>query len=537
MARKDSKPEAIAPQGCVDPYIRSALLLNFKKFAKKPVDLDPRLTILIGDNEAGKSTILLGVDLAISGSRSKVEAIGIESLLRKGAVQEFNESGRKIEALPRVAVELYLGGLDSPDLHGRANARGESTFGLRMSCEPSEDYQSEIAQLLESSESAFPFEFYVVKFHTFGGYPYSGFRKYLRHVHIDSASINAEYAQREYTRALFHVHAPTNVRGSLESKYRMVKEGFTSENLDSLVEAGSKTRFQVRSSSKSNLETDLLITEEGISLEHRGRGRQALVKTDFAMSRGKGSDTIDLVLLEEPENHLSHAGMRKLVNSIAGQSAKQVIVATHSSVIASRLDLRNARLLDSKGNIASLATLSPETADFFCKAPSNNFLAFAMSSRVILVEGDAEYMLISTLYEIWANSTLDADRVQVISVGGTSFKRYMEVAQALSIRVAVVRDNDGDYQRYCVDNYEDFVAPHIRVFADRDPDRKTFEVCMYLDNISACEAAFEKKTKTLSVQQHMLANKAESALKLAKEYGPLLNVPSYIREAIEWIRG
>ncbi len=173
MARKDSKPEAIAPQGCVDPYIRSALLLNFKKFAKKPVDLDPRLTILIGDNEAGKSTILLGVDLAISGSRSKVEAIGIESLLRKGAVQEFNESGRKIEALPRVAVELYLGGLDSPDLHGRANARGESTFGLRMSCEPSEDYQSEIAQLLESSESAFPFEFYVVKFHTFGGYPYS----------------------------------------------------------------------------------------------------------------------------------------------------------------------------------------------------------------------------------------------------------------------------------------------------------------------------------------------------------------------------
>jgi putative ATP-dependent endonuclease of the OLD family len=54
-------------------YIKKIRLLNFKKFDKFEVDFDPKLNLLIGDNEAGKSTILTAIDLAISGSRNKVE--------------------------------------------------------------------------------------------------------------------------------------------------------------------------------------------------------------------------------------------------------------------------------------------------------------------------------------------------------------------------------------------------------------------------------------------------------------------------------
>nr|WP_286261625.1 TOPRIM nucleotidyl transferase/hydrolase domain-containing protein [Thalassotalea atypica] len=79
--------------------------------------------------------------------------------------------------------------------------------------------------------------------------------------------------------------------------------------------------------------------------------------------------------------------------------------------------------------------------------------------------------------------------MHIISVGGTSFKRYMEVSKLLNIRTAVIRDNDSDYQKNCINNYDDYQADCITVCADRDNTRTTFEICMYQDNKDICEVA------------------------------------------------
>src|SRR5205807_1917656 len=105
----------------------------------------------------------------------------------------------------------------------------------------------------------------------------------------------------------------------------------------------------VRSSQKASLESDLIIVSDGIPVESKGRGQQSLIKTGFALQRGRGKNGIDVLMLEEPENHLSHGNMRALVESIAGAGDKQVFVATHSSLICSRLGLRRAILLDQDG--------------------------------------------------------------------------------------------------------------------------------------------------------------------------------------------
>ena len=44
---------------------------------------------MIGDNEAGKSSILPALDLALSASRTKVESFGLEPLFHKKAVDDF----------------------------------------------------------------------------------------------------------------------------------------------------------------------------------------------------------------------------------------------------------------------------------------------------------------------------------------------------------------------------------------------------------------------------------------------------------------
>ena len=42
---------------------------------------------------------------------------------------------------------------------------------------------------------------------------------------------------------------------------------------------------------------------------------------------------------------------------------------------------------------------------------------------------------------------LEDSNIHVISVDGTSFKRYLDLAKLLDIKVTVIRDNDGDYQK------------------------------------------------------------------------------------------
>jgi putative ATP-dependent endonuclease of OLD family len=516
-------------------HIRKIVLSNFKKFEKLEIDLEPDLNVLVGDNEAGKSTVLLAIDLALAASRSKVETLGVEALLAQAAVERFFCDYKTPANLPTLFVEIYLSDLGVWETHGRMNSRGELAHGLRFTCEPSEDYQQEIAQVLAQDGDNFPFEFYAIKFETFAGQPYLGLNRRLGHLLIDSASINTDHAHREYTRRLYQAHATAAERGAHQNKYRAAKSQFRDAHLED-INSRVDVKFWLRSSNRATLENDLMIVKDGIPVESKGRGQQSLIKTKFALQRGRGKQGIDVLMLEEPENHFSHTNMRALVDEIIGAGDKQVFVATHSSLIASRLDLRKAILLDQAGKSpARLSGLEPSTADFFCKAPDHHLLEFAMSDRVILVEGDAEFILMDALYRSCSDSTLERDKVHVIAVGGTSFKRYLQLARVLGVRTAVVRDNDGDFERHCARNYEGHLCANTRVFADQDPERSTFEICLYEDNKRLCDGLFKEGRRTLSVRDYMLENKAEVALALLAK-GPQVQAPAHIRDAIKWIR-
>jgi putative ATP-dependent endonuclease of OLD family len=231
--------------------------------------------------------------------------------------------------------------------------------------------------------------------------------------------------------------------------------------------------------------------------------------------------------------------MHKLIERIRTSEKKQLFIATHSSFIATRLNLKKVLILseENPSEPASLENLSQETAAFFMKAPDNNLLELALCKKAILVEGDAEFILMDALYKNSAKgASTDADGVHVISVDGTSFKRYFELAKLLGIKVAAIRDNDGDYEASCVVNYADFVSTSIQVFADTNPARRTFEVCMYEDNKRICDDQFQAGRKTLTVQDYMLKNKTDAAFELLVKKEAEVIAPKYIQEAVTWIR-
>ncbi|ELV8700803.1 AAA family ATPase, partial [Vibrio vulnificus] len=137
-------------------------LRNFKKYQEFNVDFDPELNLLIGDNEAGKSTILTAIELVLSGSKSKVETAGLDTLFNTSVVQGFLASNKKLENLPILIAELHLNEQDNPSLNGKNNIDGINADGLRLICEPNEELSYEIAQVLAQPEANFPFEFYSI---------------------------------------------------------------------------------------------------------------------------------------------------------------------------------------------------------------------------------------------------------------------------------------------------------------------------------------------------------------------------------------
>lgn len=160
------------------------------------------------------------------------------------------------------------------------------------------------------------------------------------------------------------------------------------------------------------------------------------------------ADSIDLIMIEEPENHLSATSLRKLLCDISGDGAsinRQLILTTHSSKVCSRLDLRNIIAIGDDAATSSLKQLDESTADFFIKCPTDSLLELVLADRVMLVEGTAEYILMDEMFRIVGGKPLNDTGASVISVGGLSFKRYIEIAQHLNKRCVVITDNDGNY--------------------------------------------------------------------------------------------
>ncbi|WP_057461425.1 AAA family ATPase [Pseudovibrio sp. POLY-S9] len=93
-----------------DNYITALHLRNFKGFQDLRIDnLNKEINILIGDNDAGKSSVLLAIDLVLNAFPNRVETIGLERLLNQTAVKEFlDKKDRKYSELPEMEVDLYL---------------------------------------------------------------------------------------------------------------------------------------------------------------------------------------------------------------------------------------------------------------------------------------------------------------------------------------------------------------------------------------------------------------------------------------------
>lgn len=523
-------------------YISRVTIKNFKKFQNFDIELSNSTNLIIGDNESGKSTILTAIDLVLSASKHKIESIGLEALFNKSVIQDFLiKNSQNILDLPTLQIDLHIAGsVKDHDFDGKHNLGNISSYGIKLCCEPNEEYSEFILKSLKETD-VFPFEFYKCTFSTFADSSYSKYKKIINYVLLDSSSINSEYATNEYVKKVYSSIIDNQKRTLLRNSFNSQRDRF---NRDHLLDHGSENyNFALRGGSKFSLENNVTILESDIPLEHRGKGKQCFIKADFVLKKDNKIKDINLVMLEEPENHLSHSNMKKLLEKITNSSSKQMIITTHNNLIASRLNLKNCILLNSNNNcVLKLDSLDNETANFFTKAPDNNVLQYILSKKVILVEGDAEYILMEEFYKKVNKNLPEKNDVHIISVGGLSFKRYLEISKILDIKTVIITDNDSNYEKSITTKYSEYLTnKNIKIYTEKDEKLSTFEICLYKENQQILDKLINVTGRISCVKSNMLSNKSSTALKILNslttdtEFEEKFIIPQYIKDAVEWI--
>lgn len=527
--------------------IKELLVQNFKSFTSFSLTLNDDLNIVVGNNEAGKSTILEALGLALT-KRLNGRPIEYElspyhfNRVCAAAYLKDLAAGNK-PALPRIAIELYLD--DRPEfapLRGSNNSKKADAVGLKLEIVFDEAYKEEYARLLEdkTEKKVIPAEYYQVNWLSFANAAITARSVPINVYYIDATTIRLQSGTDYYVQTIISDSLTPKDKVALAIAYRGLKEQFSStpsiQSINKGLSKGAITdkdlTLSIDISQKSSWETNLIPHLDELPFQLAGKGEQTALKVMLALDRK--AEASDVILIEEPENHLSFSSMNKLIDKIAAKCAgKQIVITTHSAYVLNKLGIEKVFLLHN-GKTTSLAELPGDTQNYFKKLSGYDTLRLILADWAILVEGPSDELIVQKAYLVKHGKLPIQQGVDVINVRGLSFSRFLDIAVLLKKRVAVVTDNDGDYQKKVVEKYQSYKgSPAIKICADTDNAAKTLEPqIIKCNNLAVLNKVFETAHKDLqSIAAYMEANKTECALKIF-ESKEVIAFPKYVVDAV-----
>ena len=543
---------------------------NFKIFQKFEIDFKDGVNIIVGDNETGKSTILEAIHLALSGMfqgkylKNELNQYIFHSETVNKYIDSFKSGGEPLP-LPEILIEVCFDGENLALYEGDGNSQKAKGCGISLTIKFDEDYQSSYEEFVRAGEiNTIPIEFYKLEWKTFAREQKLPRDFPIKSVLIDSSSNRYQNGSDVYISRIINENLDDKERNEISITYRKLKEKFAETESVRSINTKIKEAAQISTkdvnlsidlSSRNSWETSLMTYLDETPFHFIGKGEQSIVKTFLALSHNKNKEA-NLLLLEEPENHLSHTRLNELVKRITekitkneeSDKTKQLIISTHSSFVANKLGLENLILIN-KQKTFRFPDLTKETYNFFKKLPGYNTLRLLLCEKAILVEGDSDELVVQKAYRTKNQNKLPIeDRIDVISVG-TAFLRFLEIAERLNKTVKVVTDNDGNVEAL-QKKYENYVGANekekIKICFDQEVESGSLMIgdkkfnyntlepkLLKVNNLDTFNRIFGTSfSEENEMHKYMKNNKTDCALKIF-ETSEVVTFPQYILDAFE----
>ncbi|GJF07285.1 hypothetical protein PSD17_62320 [Pseudonocardia sp. D17] len=451
--------------------------------------------------------------------------------------------------LPRLTIEAYFCALPHlADYQGSNNSRREDRPGVSLICEFDPSFEAQYAQFIGDGQEihSLPVEFYRIVRRTFAGDGVIGSRVGVQCAVIDSTALRLQSGADYYLRKTLDEHLSDEVRSGMALALRAYRENlskdpaFIEANESIAVERNTLHKKSVRlaadASPKSAWESGIVPHLDDVPFGYVGKGEQAAFKTLLALDRETARG---VVLIEEPENHLSFGSLNALIERITERTTtKQLVLTTHSSFVLNKLGIRHLKLLKSR-QVQNFATLSDETQDYFLKLAGYDTLRLVLARATILVEGPSDELIVQKAYRQKYGRMPLADGIDVMSVQALAFRRFLELGRELSAHIAVVTDLDDDASdSKARKRFEEFeVDGVVKGFVGEVAHGRTLEPQLVhaAGGRALAEVLGVSFSTNEALSEYMTAQKTDAALKIFNS-DCTITMPKYIEDAIDFVK-
>lgn len=224
----------------------------------------------------------------------------------------------------------------------------------------------------------------------------------------------------------------------------------------------------------------------------------ALKLYEYEAQVDSNSKIAHFLLIEEPEAHI-HTHIKKTLFSNVSHINTQVFISTHSSQISSVSKISAVNVLSRKQSKSEVYQpsngLEPREVSRIERYLDAVRSTLLFAKGVILVEGEAEQILIPTLIKKTTGISLDELGISLVSMGGTVFKHISDLFHQDRLRTycAILTDRDEAYLT-TPNSYANKKDIDHLIAADRDGLQRQNELTSCLAGNSYTRAFYAKNT-------------------------------------------
>lgn len=465
-------------------FISSLAIENFRGFKNQTIiEFNEGLNIIIGENNAGKTTVLKALQLIFdinNNNRLSIDDINkdIDNFTKPPVITitatiKSSKSDRDID---KALVASWLTKLESP-------WEAQLTYQFFLPDEHLEEYRKvfeEISQDSNYKKLAYEkLEQFIPLYKTkiFGGNPDVNIvaeREWLSkfnfqllgplrdaesEIYLGKNPLLKNFLKKALSKyqKIKPEECEQNKKQLKTISEKLVNELNQSEQFKSLINFANNTGASYNNESKPNVkglfeEEDiieslkLLIAKNNfdIPITLNGLGYNNLLYISLILANfddeliNKQGTIFPILLIEEPEAHLHPALQYNFINYIYKnhKEAKQIFITSHSTHITSAVSLDNIICLsENKGELTIVRPglafyntnedkKSKKYIERYLDATKSNLL---FSKGIIFVEGLTEQLLIPCLADYIEDSILEKSLTSVIRVDGSCFKHFLKL--------------------------------------------------------------------------------------------------------------
>ncbi len=565
-------------------YIKEVTIKNFRNFKNITIPLN-KFTILIGENDIGKSNLIKAIRLVLNNNTFEYSSrtLGITDFNNK-KMQEFkltiNEKKEEVKKaiedndekyinnlIPIIEIELTF--VETKNFYQRAllsdwldeDKEGEC-YKVKYVYEPKDKikFLKEILEISElGNEYMIPldrYEYKIISTNNGKGIRFDKFQNFnISYIGAERDNFSENEKQNSYRliSSLLEKNLETKDRYQANKAYdeffnklkglksfRKVFERFDNSDFDNWRDIIEKLELGPNTPNLKSIFSNINMVYGDEFLYQKGLGKRNLLLiillfTNYIITDRK----FNFLVVEEPEAHMCINNLNIAIDFISKSAEKieensfnQILITTHNYNIINKLKFENVVLL--KETEAINFSEYREESKYLAKRPNFDILKILLAKRVILVEGTTEEMLINTYLQ---KNEKNLNMAEVI-VTGKGFKRFLDIWKLINSntdkKIGIVRDYDN--QLNAKEEHEEY-DDDKNIFV-RTTERYTLEddLVNQGNNKEELEKIFKDELGKVEITEYLKSNKAEAMYKICNEIldnNANIELPKHIKEIID----